>query len=116
VTGRGERGERDGRGNGGVWCVFGCECGYKVRKDYRCGCMRGVIGGENDEHATGLTRCPQPAWCRMTVGADRGLYGSPAGQSSTGAWAQSVASVKDTLKSNGVQARRAGKRESVVVA
>jgi hypothetical protein len=93
-----------------VWCVSGWECEYKVRKCFRCGCMRGVDGVEDDEHATGLTRCPPPAWCQMTVGAGHGLDVSRAGQSATGAWAQSAASVEDTLKSDGVQARRAGER------
>jgi hypothetical protein len=67
-------------------------------------------------HAKGLTSCPPPAYCQAAVDAGRRVDGSRVSQSSTGAWAQSAASVKDTLKSNGVQARRAGKRESVVVA
>jgi hypothetical protein len=45
-----------------VWFLSGCECEYKVRKGFRCGCMRGVGGVEDDEHATGLTSRPPPAW------------------------------------------------------
>jgi hypothetical protein len=51
VTGRGERGERDGRENGDERCVFVCECDQKLWKGFRGVCMQSVNGVEEDKHA-----------------------------------------------------------------
>jgi hypothetical protein len=53
--------------------VFRCECDYRLGKGFRRGCMRDVDDvEEDDDHATGLTSCPPPAWCRTPVGAVAG--------------------------------------------